>query len=200
MTKHFQLHLSYTGTCREAWLSLGRNGGCALLGGMIKNKKTPPSCFTSHVDTDSGALSSEAPLPFKEYRLPEHKLEASHPQSAKTCKNVYIQITRLCCVHLYQSWYFIYTNNDVLKYESYKVFLTLSANTTLNIIIVGISLLGEGSIFETCNDKKKKKMLVCCKNKHVFQRESESTVCHLIYDMVNICVESCRQTYFKIIK
>lgn len=34
-----------------------------------------------------------------------------------------------------------------------KDFYTLSANTTLNKIIVGISLLGEGSVLETCTDR-----------------------------------------------
>lgn len=33
-------------------------------------------------------------------------------------------------------------------------FHTLSANTTLNKIMVGISLLGEGSILETCKEKR----------------------------------------------
>lgn len=34
-------------------------------------------------------------------------------------------------------------------------FLTLNANTTLNKIMVGISLFGEGSVLETYKKKKK---------------------------------------------
>lgn len=36
-------------------------------------------------------------------------------------------------------------------------FLTLNANTTLNKIMVGISLFGEGSVLETYKKKNKKK-------------------------------------------
>lgn len=35
-----------------------------------------------------------------------------------------------------------------------KSFRTLRANTTLNKIIVGISLLGEGSVLETCTERR----------------------------------------------
>lgn len=47
---------------------------------------------------------------------------------------------------------------------------TLSANTTLNKIIVGTSLLGEGSVLETCTKKKKKKFHKMHKINNVFTK------------------------------
>lgn len=54
---------------------------------------------------------------------------------------------------------------------------TLSANTTLNKIIVGISLLGEGSVLETCKEKKTN-LTPDAKSRQAFILKCQFTVCY----------------------
>lgn len=97
--------------------------GCALLGSMIKNKKTPPPASVPMLSQIVKHYHLKHPSHSKNTDYQNTKLEASHPQSAKICKKMYIKITRLCCIHLYQSWYVMCTNMTIKNINRIKFFL-----------------------------------------------------------------------------